>query len=76
MTMVVGLVMLAGCGEDEVESTAPAALFTVWSVLWPERTGAAPAAVKAEWHSDALVVTRPDGKTDTLTLNHDTLTLR
>jgi hypothetical protein len=59
-----------------LESTEPAESFTVWTVLWPERTGAAPAAVKAEWRLGALVIARPDGKTDTLTLTHDSITLR
>jgi hypothetical protein len=45
-------------------------------VLWPERNGTAPAALKAEWQLGAFVITRPDGQTDTLTLTHDSINLR
>jgi hypothetical protein len=59
-----------------LESASPASSYTVWTVLWPERGGQAPAAVKAEWRLGAFVITRPDGKTDTLTLTHDAIELR
>jgi hypothetical protein len=59
-----------------VESTSPASSFTVWAVLWPERTGTAPASVRAEMKSGALVVTRPDGRTDTLALTDSSCDLR
>ncbi len=59
-----------------LESAGTAASYTVWTVLWPERNGTAPAALKAEWQLGAFVITRPDGKTDTLTLTHDSINLR
>jgi hypothetical protein len=59
-----------------LESTHSAESHTVWTVLWPERAGTAPAALKADWRPGVLVITRPDGKTDTLSLTHDSITLR
>ncbi len=59
-----------------LESAGTAESYTVWTVLWPERNGTAPVTLKAEWQQGALVITRPDGKTDTLTLTHDTINLR
>lgn len=59
-----------------LESSGSATNYTVWTVLWPERNGAAPVALKAEWQSGAFVITRPDGQTDTLTLTHDSINLR
>jgi hypothetical protein len=59
-----------------LESTGSAESYTVWTVLWPERNGTAPAALKAEWQLGAFVITRPDGQTDTLTLTHDSINLR
>jgi hypothetical protein len=59
-----------------LESQEAAESHTVWTVLWPERNGTAPVALKAEWQLGAFVITRPDGKTDTLTLTHDSINLR
>ena len=65
-----------------LESTAPAAAFTVYAVLYPERTkgadgtrvGAMPLQARVE--GDALVIARPDGRTDTLVLTDTSLSLR
>ena len=57
-------------------STTAAASYTIWTVLWPERSGTAPVALRSEWQAGALVVTRPDGRTDTLTLTDDSIDLR
>ncbi len=59
-----------------LESAGTADSYTVWTVLWPERDGTAPATLKAEWQPGALLITRPDGQTDTLTLTHDSINLR
>jgi hypothetical protein len=45
-------------------------------VLWPEREGTAPAAVKAACRLGTLHISRPDGKTDQLTFTHDSIILR
>lgn len=58
-----------------LESTGTASSYTVWTVLWPERQGTAPAAIQAAWQAGALVITRPDGRTDRLALNDSSLTL-
>jgi hypothetical protein len=59
-----------------LESAESARSFTVYSVLWPER-GPQPAALAATLAPDgALIVTRPDGRIDTLVLTDDALTLR
>jgi hypothetical protein len=58
------------------ESTEAAREFTVYSVLWPER-GVTPAALSATLAADsALTITRPDGKTDVLTLSDAILALK
>ncbi len=55
------------------ESTAPAANFTVYAVLWPER-GATPAAPRVALADDGrLTIARPDGRTDVLTLTDTAL---
>lgn len=59
-----------------VESTAPAAGYTLWSVLWPERVNTSPALLRAELRDGTLVVTRPDGGTDSMTLTDDAIDLR
>ena len=59
-----------------VESAEPATNFTVFAVLWPERTSSAPAAVKAAVHDGSLRVVRPDGKTDLITLTDTSLELK
>jgi hypothetical protein len=49
--------------------------FTVFSVLWPER-GGSPVKFSATLNDDGvLTVTRPDGKTDQITLTDDSLKL-
>ncbi len=59
-----------------LESNESAAEFTVYSVLWPER-GAKPAALAAKLAPDGtLIIPRPDGQTDTLTLTDTALTLK
>jgi hypothetical protein len=47
----------------------------VYAVLWPEKGGAAPAALAARLVGGALVVTRPDGRTDRLRLDDTSLVL-
>jgi hypothetical protein len=59
-----------------LESTNSAESHTVWTVLWPEREGTAPAAVKASCRLGTLHISRPDGKTDQLTFTHDSIILR
>ncbi len=56
------------------ETTTPAKTFTIYSILWPGR-GTTPATIDVAEKSGALTITRPDGKTDTLTLTDDALTL-
>lgn len=58
-----------------VESGEPAVAFTVWSVLWPERDGTAPAAISLAEQGGAIVITRPDGRSDALTLTDDAISL-
>ncbi len=58
------------------EATEPAKTFTVYAVLWPER-GAKPAAISTKLSApDTLTISRPDGKTDTLTLTDSGLQLK
>lgn len=58
------------------ESTEPASDFTIYTVLWPER-GAKSAPLAAKLTSpDTLSIPRPDGKTDTVTLTDQALTLK
>jgi len=59
-----------------VESTAPSASHTIWSVLWPERDSAAPASLEAALVDGVLVIKRPDGLKDTLKLTDDAIELR
>lgn len=59
-----------------VESDKPAARFTVYAVLWPERAASAPAALGASLNDGTLRVTRPDGKTDLVTLTDTSIKLR
>jgi len=59
-----------------VESAAPAQSFTIWSILWPERGNTAPVALRVELRDGALVITRPDGGTDTIVLTDDALEIR
>lgn len=77
---LVGGSYLTGTWHDQahltLESRQPATSFTVWTVLWPEPTNAAPAKVDLAWDADAVVISRPDGKTDRLVLTDDSLSLR
>jgi hypothetical protein len=58
------------------ESTEPAKDFTIYTVIWPER-GSKPVAPAASTTTvDVLTIKRPDGKTDVVTLNDTTLTVR
>ena len=57
-----------------VESAEPAKDFTVFAVLWPERSGLKP--VKAALNEGKLHITRPDGKTDIITLTDTSLELK
>jgi hypothetical protein len=59
-----------------LESNMPATEFTVYAVLWPERRGTAPAAVKTTLEDGGLRVMRPDGKTDRVTLTDTSLELK
>lgn len=63
-------------GHLTLESEQPATEFTVYAVLWPERGAAEPAALNVHARGNSLVITRPDGRTDTLLLTDDTLELR
>jgi hypothetical protein len=56
------------------ETTTSAKTFTIYSVLWPER-GPQPAAINLTEKDGALTITRPDGKTDTLTVTDDSCVL-
>ena len=57
------------------ESVEPATEFTVFAVLWPERGGERPVALSARLRDGVLEVTRPDGKTDHITLTDTSLEL-
>lgn len=57
------------------ETTVAAKTFTIYSVLWPER-GITPAKIDAVEKDGALTITRPDGKTDILTLTDQSCVLR
>jgi len=59
-----------------VEGGPRATSHTVWSVLWPDPTNTAPAALRARLEAGALVITRPDGRTDTLVVTDEALSLR
>jgi hypothetical protein len=59
-----------------VQSADPAEDFTIFSVLWPERSGTAPVALTTRMTDSALVIQRPDGKTDTVTLTDTALTVK
>jgi len=65
-----------------LESSTPAAAFTVYAVLYPERTQGADGArvsaipLQARVEGDALVIARPDGRTDTLVLTDNSLNLK
>lgn len=48
----------------------------IFAVLWPEKQGTAPADLRVSRDGATLTVQRPDGRTDVLTLNDDSLDLR
>jgi hypothetical protein len=52
----------------------------VWAILWPERASspaaATPASLAARLQEGALVVTRPDGATDTIVLTDQRLEVK
>jgi hypothetical protein len=57
------------------ESNEPANSFTVFAVLWPER-GTPPAPLEATFDSaGALIIRRPDGHTDKITLSDERLVI-
>ena len=58
------------------ESAEAAKSFTVYAVLWPEPSVVPARVVSAELREGVLVVTRPDRKTDTITLTDETLDVR
>jgi hypothetical protein len=58
-----------------LESKEAAKEFTVFSVLWPERGGHAVKLSATLNNAGELIVTRPDGKTDRLTLTDEALKL-
>jgi hypothetical protein len=62
-------------GHLTLESAEPAAEFTVYAVLWPERGTGAPPAVRASLADDVLTVARPDGKVDRIRLTDSALTV-
>lgn len=51
-----------------LESKSGAKVFTVYSVLWPERGGAVPANLAARLIGETLVISRPDQKTNSVTI--------
>lgn len=65
-----------------LESAAAASSYTVYAVLYPYRTTTAQGArtklglVQATLEGDTLVIARPDGKTDRLSLTDTALSLR
>jgi hypothetical protein len=75
---VIGSYLTGGWGNQQhltLESSDSAQSFTVWTVLWPERDGSAPAPVQATWQDGSLTITRPDGGRDRLILTDDTINL-
>ncbi len=57
------------------ESTAPAKEFVVYAVLWPKRQASFAGAIASLEADGSLLVKRPDGKTDAVTLTDTALTL-
>lgn len=60
----------------KAESSTAAAEHTVFAVLWPEKGGTAPANLKATAIGDTLTISRPDGRTDVVTLTDTALELK
>lgn len=59
-----------------LESAKVATEFTVFAILWPERSASVPAALKTALDDGALRVARPDGKTDLIVLTDTSLELK
>ena len=57
------------------ESATAVAEHTVFAVLWPEKGGTLPAQLQVELREGVLVITRPDGRTDRLRLDDQTIAL-
>jgi hypothetical protein len=62
--------------QNHLEARTPAAAeHVIYAVLWPEKGGTAPAALAAEVIDGALVIRRPDSRTDRLRFTADSLVL-
>lgn len=76
----VGASYVTGKWSDQshltLESTTATKTATIYTVLWPERASAKFTAIKATLQNETLTITRPDGKTDALTLADAQLTLK
>jgi hypothetical protein len=59
-----------------LESEKAGTEFTVYAVLWPERSPSAPSGLKAALNDGALRISRPDGKIDLITLTDTSLELK
>jgi len=59
-----------------LQSDEAATEFTVYAVLWPERTSSAPATLQAALQGGVLRVGRPDGRTDLIALTDTSLELK
>jgi hypothetical protein len=59
-----------------LDSTEPAKEFTVYAVLWPERTSSTAAELRSALKDDALRVNRPDGKVDVIVLTDASLEVK
>jgi hypothetical protein len=59
-----------------VECADAATNFTVFAVLWPARSSSPPLGLKAVLDNGVLSITRPDQKTDTITLTDTSLELK
>jgi hypothetical protein len=59
-----------------VTSAQPQSSFTVWAVLWPEHSVGGPADLRVEMDNETLVINRPDGSTDRVTLTDSSCDIR
>jgi len=62
-------------GHFTADSPKPAREHILYTVLWPEQ-GSQPAVLETRLNGNALVIRRPDGKTDTVALTDDSLTIK
>jgi len=62
-------------GHFTADSPKPAREHILYTVLWPER-GPQPTVIEARLNGNALIIRRPDGKTDTVTLTDQSLTIQ